>query len=62
MKYARPARGTKAAKPRPKAPKLDYSDDLTDEHFAAVKGAHHDINRPDAKRGGVEGAGLFPND
>lgn len=63
MKDARPAFGTKAAKPRPPVPRLDYSDEITDEHFKAVKEAHKALNSPDAKRGGVnDGAGLFPKD
>lgn len=61
MKDVRPASG-KAAKPRPPVPRIDYSDEITDERFERVKEAHKELNDPDAKRGGLGGAPLFPGD
>jgi hypothetical protein len=60
MKEARPASGSKAPKPRPPAPKLDYSEEITDEQFAKIKRAHRDLNGSGVIRGGVSGEGLFP--
>lgn len=62
MKDARKPNGGKAVKPRPPVPRIEYSAEITEEHFESVKRAHRDLNGPTAQHGGLGGAPLFPGD